>query len=110
MRFQIATAPNRDWWLRRNKNLPFGSFYFDFRAHESHRVGLRIARGGLTNYLNGCASRSSLRSAHESPSDIACDLEAQELYSKFNRYKLEMFYFPNPPGKFGIYQMQSYFR
>src|SRR5690606_40389742 len=33
-----------------NKNLPFGSFYFDFRAHESHEVGFytdtaRIAQG-----------------------------------------------------------------
>ncbi len=43
-------------------------------------------------------------------SDIACDLEAHALYSKFYRYKLEMFNFPNDPAKFGIYQMQSYFR
>ena len=38
------------------------------------------------------------------------DLEAQDLYSKFYRYKLEMFNFPNHPGKFGLYQMQGYFR
>ena len=61
-----------------------------------------------------CASRSSLRSAHESPDSAIrkrdSDLEAQDLYSKFYRYKLEMFNFPNHPGKFGNYQMQSYFR
>ena len=38
------------------------------------------------------------------------DLVAQDLYSKFYRFKLEMFNFPIYPGKFGIYQMQSYFR
>jgi len=37
------------------------------------------------------------------------DMEAQDLYSKFFRYKLEMFNFPNHPDNFGIYQMQSYF-
>ena len=38
------------------------------------------------------------------------DLEAQDLYSKFFRYKLEMYNFPNHPGKFGIDQIPSYFR
>jgi len=75
-----------------------------------------------------CASRSSLRSAHESHkfgfhTDTArirrtlpairkrdSDLEAHDLYSKFFRYNLEVFNFPNHPGKFGIYPMQSFFR
>jgi len=75
-----------------------------------------------------CASKSSLRSAHESQkvgfhTDAVrirrtlpairkrdSDLEAQDLYSKFFRYNLEVFNFPNHPGKFGIYQMQSFFR
>src|SRR5688572_255360 len=86
MRFQIATATNRYWWLRRIKICHSAVF---------------ISTSALTNRTG---------SAHESSSDITCDLEAQDLYSKFYRYKQEMFNFPNHPGKFGIYQMQSYFR
>jgi len=38
------------------------------------------------------------------------DLEAQDLYSKIHRYKLEMFNFSNHPGKFGIDHIQNFFR
>ena len=67
-------------------------------------VGSRIARGRPP--YGHSTNRRTLPAIRKRDSD----LEAQDLYSKFYRYKLEMFNSPNHPGKFGIYQMQSYFR
>ena len=66
-------------------------------AHESHGVGFHMDTARIRRTLPAIRKRDS-------------DLEAQDLYSKFYRYKLEMFNFPIHVGKSRIHQMQSYSR
>src|SRR5690606_18886989 len=110
-RFQIATATNRDWWLRRIKICHSAVFISTSALTNRTRLYARPDPpcGRLTNRT---FHADTIRISRTLPAirKRDSDLEAQDLYSKFYRYKLEMFNFPNHPCKFGIYQMQSFFR